>query len=145
MKVFIENEADSYTKNIFDEKTLEYQTSKQVSSPYPFPYGFILNTTSGDGDNVDCFVITDAPLKSMQIVEINVLGLLEMREDNELDHKIIACLKDEPRDFTKTHHNTIEGFIHKVFSHIPNKKIEVGRLLDAGKAMGFIKESQDRL
>lgn len=53
MKVFIENEAGSDQKNIYDEKALEYKRSHTISRKYPYPYGFILKTTSGDGDNVD--------------------------------------------------------------------------------------------
>ncbi len=63
MKVFIENEAGSDQKNVYNEKTLEYRETFTVSRKYPFPYGFILKTTSGDGDNLDCFVITEQKLK----------------------------------------------------------------------------------
>ena len=59
MKVFIENEAGSNKKNIFDEKSLEFEKQVDVSRSYPYPYGFVLNTTVEDGDNVDCFVLTD--------------------------------------------------------------------------------------
>lgn len=145
MQVFVENEAGSFVKNIFNEKTLEHVTSKKVSSSYPFPYGFLPNTTSGDGDNVDCFVITDTLLESRQMVEIEVLGLLEMHEDDELDHKIIARLKSESQVFTRAHQDKIEDFIRKVFAHIPGKKMEVGRLLSPEEAMRFIEKSQDKL
>ena len=50
MKVFIECEAGSSDRPIFDEKTLEYRRTSKVSREYPYPYGFVLNTTSGDGD-----------------------------------------------------------------------------------------------
>jgi len=57
MKVFIENEAGTNLKNIFNEDTLDFRKTVQVSAEYPFPYGFILDTKSGDGDNLDCFMI----------------------------------------------------------------------------------------
>lgn len=59
MKVFIENEAGSNQKNIYDEKTLEYKKTVTISRKYPYPYGFIIDTTSGDGDNLDVFIITE--------------------------------------------------------------------------------------
>ena len=59
MKVFIENESGTDQKNVYNEKTLEYKKTVTVSRKYPFPYGFILDTTSGDGDNLDCFIITE--------------------------------------------------------------------------------------
>ncbi len=63
MRVLIENEAGSRTKNTYDERTLAFVRSAQVSAAYPFPYGFAVGTKSGDGDAVDCFVLTDEPLK----------------------------------------------------------------------------------
>ena len=77
MKVFIENEAGSNQKNLYNEKILEYRKTVTVSRKYPYPYGFILDTTSGDDDNVDAFIITDKPLKSGQIIECKPVGLME--------------------------------------------------------------------
>lgn len=87
MKVFIENEAGTKIKNIFDEKALVFRKSVTVSEKYPFPYGFILNTTSGDGDNLDCFVLTKKLLKSQEIIDVDVIGMFEEIEDGEEDNK----------------------------------------------------------
>src|SRR4030042_4775219 len=104
MKIFIENEAGSNKKNIFNEKTLEYSRSHTASRKYPYPYGFIIDTTSGDGDNVDVFVITDRKLKSGQIVDCEPIGLMEQIETSwdesngnaeEEDHNILAIFPDE--------------------------------------------------
>jgi hypothetical protein len=45
LRVFIQNEPGSNRKNYHDEKTLEYKSTKVLSRPYPFPYGFIVGTT----------------------------------------------------------------------------------------------------
>ena len=68
VNVFIQNEAGSDLKHDYNEKTLEYQGTDTVSRRYPFPYGFILDTTSEDGDNLDCYVITQRPLKTGPII-----------------------------------------------------------------------------
>src|SRR3989338_6852639 len=107
MKVFIENDADSNQKNIYNEKSLEYKKTVKVSRKYPYPYGFILDTTSGDGDNVDAFIITDKPLKSGQIVECEHVGLMEQMEKTwdeskgdreEVDHNVLAVLSGDDQD-----------------------------------------------
>ena len=90
MRVFIENEAGSRRKNIYDERTLAHLRTVEVSAAYPFPYGFVLGTISGDGDAVDCFVLTETPLPSGTIVECQPVGLLEQIEDGEIDHKVLA-------------------------------------------------------
>ena len=83
MKVFIENEAGSDQKNLYNEKTLEYKKTVTVSRKYPYPYGFILDTTSGDGDNLDCFIITERKVKTGQIIECEPIGLMEQIELTE--------------------------------------------------------------
>lgn len=104
MKVFIENEAGSNQKNFYNEKTLEYKKTVTVSRKYPYPYGFILDTTSGDGDNLDCFIITDKELRSGQVVECEPVGLMEQIETawgkskggiEEEDHNVLAILSSE--------------------------------------------------
>ncbi len=143
MKVFIENEAGSDQKNIFNEKTLEYRKSVTVSAAYPFPYGFLLNTTSGDGDNLDCFVLTKQPLKSQQIVEVEPIGMFEEIEDGEEDHKIIAVPVGESWDIDEQTQELFKAFTLKVFSHLPNKKKMIGRFLGIEEAFSLIKSSTE--
>ncbi len=91
MRVFIENEAGSRRKHIYD-RNLAVVRTVEVSAAYPYPYGFVLGTTGGDGDAVDCFVLTETPLCSGSIVECQPIGLLEQVEDGGIDHKVLAVL-----------------------------------------------------
>jgi inorganic pyrophosphatase len=90
MQVFIENEAGSRRKNIYDERTLRYLRTVDVSASYPYPYGFVIGTVSGDDDAVDCFVLTAEPLVAGTTLECDPIGLLEQLEDGEIDHKVLA-------------------------------------------------------
>jgi inorganic pyrophosphatase len=87
VRVFIQNEAGSRTKNYHDEKTFAWRRRIEVSLAYPFPYGFIVGTTAADDANVDCFVITREPHRTGQLVECDVLGLMEQFENGKEDHK----------------------------------------------------------
>lgn len=144
MKVFIENEAGSNIKKLFNEETFEYQKSVKVSAVYPFPYGFLLNTKSGDGDNLDCFVLTKQPLKSQEIIEIEPIGMFEEIEDDKEDHKILAVLPGETWDRDQNLEQIFRDFSAKVFSHLPHKKKVVGRFLGKEDAIRLI-ESAKRL
>src|SRR5262245_30391242 len=90
MQVFIENEAGSRRKNIYDERTLRYVRTVDVSASYPYPYGFVIGTVSGDDDAVDCFVLTTEPLVAGTTLECDPIGLLEQAEDGAIDHKVLA-------------------------------------------------------
>jgi len=143
MRVFIQNEARSCQKHLHDEKTLRLQTTVMVSRAYPYPYGFILDTTSGDGDNLDCFVITEKALKTGTVVECEPLALLQQVEDGEEDHNILARLPGEWPQIDESVEATFREFISHVFAHVPGKRILVGRLLGRDAAERHIRACQD--
>jgi len=147
MKAFIENEAGSRFKNLFDEKRLELEKTIEVSRPYPFPYGFLLKTTAEDGDNVDVFVLTNKKLKSGELVEIEILGLMEQfekswdenSEKEEIDHNIIAKLKgDDSVGIDAKTMDQLRKFVLHVFDNIRINKTRVGEFRDKKAAMEYI-------
>ncbi len=143
MQVFIENEAGLNQKNIYNEKTLEYKKTYTVSRPYPYPYGFIIDTTSGDSDNLDCFIITDQKLTQGQIVECEPVGLMEQIEDNEEDHNVLAKLGGEESVIDGQTQKNLTEFVSHVFDHIPGKNVQVGKFLGKIEAEGYIKQCSD--
>jgi inorganic pyrophosphatase len=127
IKVFVQNEAGSNRKNYHDEKTLEYKETKLVSRPYPYPYGFIVGTNASDGCNLDVFVITNRVLRTGQLFECEVLGLMEQFEDGVDDHNVLAKLPDEAIDLTSDVQAALSDFVLNVFRHVPGKRITVGQ------------------
>ena len=144
VKVFIQNEAGSDQKRVYDEKTLEDQHTDTVSRPYPFPYGFILDTTSADGDNLDCYVITRRPLKTGTVISCEAVALLEQIEDGEEDHNILATVPGETPEIGSSVVDTLQNFISHVFEHIPGKQMTTGRLLSKAVAQAHIQECSQK-
>lgn len=142
MKVFIENEAGFSQKNIFNEKTLEYKKTYPVSRPYPYPYGFIIDTTSGDGDNLDCFVITDKKLKRGDLVDCDIIGLMEQIDDGDEDHNVLASLLDEDVIIDTAIKTILTDFVSHVFDHLPNKRVSVAQFLGKVEAEKYIAKCQ---
>ena len=140
VKVFIQNEAGSNQNHVHDEKTLTYQRTDTVSRPYPFPYGFVLDTTSEDGDNLDCYVITRRPLKTGTVVACEAVALLEQIEDGEEDHNILATVPGEAPEISSSVVDTLRKFISHVFEHVPGKQMSTGRLLSKAAAQAHIQE-----
>jgi inorganic pyrophosphatase len=140
LRVFIENEAGSFVKHLHDENTLELQGTTRVSRAYPFPYGFVLNTSAADGDNVDCFVVTRQRLQSRDIVECEPIGLMEQIEDDEIDHKILAVLPGEEAAVDREMQQNLVEFARHVFDHVPDKKMEVGEFRNREAAREFVFE-----
>jgi inorganic pyrophosphatase len=143
MKVFIQNEAGSFVKRSHDEKTLILLGEQRVSRAYPFPYGFILDTTAEDGDNVDCFVLTQEKLRTGQIVECEPIGLMEQIEDGEIDHNILAALGGKNLDLNTEVKEALIEFVSHVFDHVPGKQIQAGEFRDGDAAIQHIRWYRD--
>ena len=114
----------------------------RVSRPYPFPYGFVLHTTAQDGDNVDCFILTQTNLRTGNIVDCDPIALMEQIEDGEADHKVLALLHgDHPLQGIPA--LELNEFVTHVFDHIPGKIIKIGRLMDRDAALKYLRDCQD--
>lgn len=140
MQVFIENQAGSRRKNIYDERTLRHLRTIDVSASYPYPYGFVIGTISGDDDAVDCFVLTSEPLIAGTTLECDPIGLLEQVEDGEVDHKILAVPSGGSAAIDDAVVTALKEFISGVFSHVPDKRMEIGRLLDRDAAENYLRQ-----
>ena len=142
-RVFIENPAGTNIKHTFNEKTLEHIRTDVVSVNYPFPYGFILNTTSGDGDNVDCFVITDQHFRTGALVTCEAAGMIAQIEDEEIDHKVLGLCSGGVAALRETDITRVQEFARHVFDHIPGKVVKVGAFMDKKSAERYIRSCLD--
>lgn len=142
IKVLIQVEAGSCEKKLYDEMMLEYKEMRQVSRPYPYPYGFIIGTRGADGDSVDCYLITNENLESGAIVECDPIGLLEQDEDGEVDHKVLAAFPGQDIDVDQKLHDELQNFIYAVFAEFPEVHLKVGRILPREAALEHIQKFQ---
>lgn len=142
LQVFIENEAGSREKKIFDERTHEQVGTRPVSAAYPFPYGFVIGTSGGDGDAVDCFVITTRPLRSGTTIACRPIALLEKVEDGAIDHKVIAAPKEDSKTVSQADETALRTFVAGVFSHTSDKITTVGRMLGREAAQDYVRRSR---
>jgi inorganic pyrophosphatase len=143
LRVFIENEGGSRRKNTYDEYTLTFLRSEDVSRAYPFPYGFLIGTRGGDGDSVDCFVLTTTVISSGTTVTCDPIGLLEVIDTGEADHKVLAVPKGEHFSVDDRVVAVLKEFINGVFAHVPGKCMQIGRLLSAEEAEAYIRDHRD--
>lgn len=57
---------------------------------YPANYGFVPHTLADDGDPLDVLVVTPVPLVQGCVIAVRPVGMLNMRDEEGEDHKIIA-------------------------------------------------------
>ena len=144
IEVLIEAEAGSCEKRRFDERTLEPLAAGRVSRPYPFAYGFVLDTIASDGDSADCYVFGDGKLQSGSIVNCDVVGLLEQTESGEPDHKVLAVVTGQEPVIPDQAVQILRDFIYGIFADYPNTTVNVGRVHSRDSALQYIRECRSR-
>lgn len=140
MRVFIEQSGEDNKKNIFDKNSGLFK-SVPFHLTYPYPYGYIVDTLASDGDELDCYIITNQKPEAGEIIECNPIGMVEWFEEGKEDHKILAVLKGESYKVTNQVKEKLTHFASHFYDNKPEKKYELGKFHDKIKAEELIKKS----
>ncbi|HEX7017793.1 MAG TPA: inorganic diphosphatase [Patescibacteria group bacterium] len=92
IKVLIEIPEGSNVKYELDEETGEMTVDRLMptSMSYPVNYGLIDETCGQDGDALDALVFLSRKVVPGVVVKAKVIGLLEMEDEEGIDHKIVC-------------------------------------------------------
>jgi len=95
----IEIPKGSSNKYEYDKELNVFRLDRTLYSPvhYPGAYGFIPQTHSEDADPLDVVVMVEHEAFTGCLIEVRPLGVLVMRDDHGLDHKILAVPTNDPR------------------------------------------------
>ena len=79
---------------------------------YPVNYGFIPNTVSGDGEELDAYVI--GVFEPLDTFEGKVVAIIHRTNDN--DDKLVVC--PENKDYSDDQIEALTEFQERFFEHI---------------------------
>ena len=79
---------------------------------YPVNYGFIPNTVSGDGEELDAYVI--GVFEPLETFEGKVIAIIHRTNDN--DDKLVVC--PENKDYSDDKIDALTEFQERFFEHI---------------------------
>lgn len=110
---------------------------------FPFNYGFIPNTLSGDGDPLDALIYMDESLVPGSYIKCRLLGALETTDDKGNDTKLIMVpskmvspqeanieqMKDLPNMFIEK-----VIYFYKHYKDLENKNVTIGKILNKEEA-----------
>ncbi len=90
--VVIEIPANSNIKYELDEETGAVMVDRILYTAmfYPFNYGIVPQTKMPDGDPADVLVLSHYSLAPGSVIRVRPIGVLEMEDEEGIDHKIIA-------------------------------------------------------
>ena len=92
VNVVVEITKGSSNKCEYNEKGGYFELDRTLFSPFyfPFEYGFIPQTESGDGDSLDVVLVASRPTFPGCVVKARPIGVLMMSDEKGVDNKIIA-------------------------------------------------------
>lgn len=92
----IEIPMGSTLKVEWDRKRAAFMLDRVEPQIFPKPcnYGFIPQTVDEDGDELDTLVVCDEPLPVGIWLEAKIVGVLNFRDDGDMDHKIVVVPAD---------------------------------------------------
>ncbi len=73
-----------------DSEVIAVDRFVRTTMGYPANYGFVPNTTAGDGDPVDVLVMCSQPLHPGVMINVVPIAVLEMEDEAGMDAKVIA-------------------------------------------------------
>jgi inorganic pyrophosphatase len=150
----IEIPKGSAHKYEYDKDLNVFRLDRTLFSPvhYPGAYGFIPNTLAEDGDPLDVVVIIDGPTFTGCLIEVRPLGVLIMRDDKGLDHKVLAVPVADPRmrevhglQHLPSHYLKEVDYFFNIYKELEGKKSDTYGWEDRVVAYQAITDSIQRL
>jgi len=115
---------------------------------YPANYGFIPQTLADDGDPLDILVLGAEPVYPLTLVTARVIGLMVMKDQDELDHKLIGVPVGDPEykncndvHELPPHRLAVLKRFFEDYKILENKSVIVDDILSAAEALPVISES----
>jgi len=115
---------------------------------YPANYGFIPQTLADDGDPLDILVLGAEPVYPLTLVTSRVIGLMVMKDQDELDHKLIGVPVGDPEykncndvHELPPHRLAVLKRFFEDYKILENKSVIVDDILSAKDALPVIAES----
>jgi inorganic pyrophosphatase len=97
--MIVEIPKNSSNKYEYDGALGVFRLDRALYSPlhYPGDYGFIPGTLAEDHDPVDVLVLVDEPSFPGVMISVRPVGVLDMVDNAEPDHKVLAVPNHDPR------------------------------------------------
>jgi inorganic pyrophosphatase len=99
VRMIVEIPKGATNKYEYDVETGVFRLDRPLYSPmhYPGDYGFIPGTLAEDQDPADVLALMESPSFPGCMIEVRPIGVLDMEDQEEGDHKIVAVPTSNPR------------------------------------------------
>ncbi len=89
--MIVEIKKGSKDKNeLVDGSFDKLERVRKIKYKYPFYYGCFPRTHAGDNDPLDCILVSNKKHRLLEIVNVEVIGVIKTIDNGEIDDKIIT-------------------------------------------------------
>jgi inorganic pyrophosphatase len=153
--VYIEISKNTNIKYEFDKELNALICDRVLFTPFAFPfnYGFVPQTLSGDGDPLDAIVIMDKPLVPGCYIKCKIIGCLETEDEKGDDKKMILTpiKKVSPIDAQLDSIDDIPEllleqiiYFYQHYKDLEKKSVKVGKMLNKEEAYAVYLDAQQK-
>ena len=152
-KAIVEIPKGSRNKYELDKASGLLKLDRVIASAvyYPANYGFIPQTLGQDNDPLDVLVFSSERIATLTMCSARAVGMMQMIDDGQPDHKIIAVLINDPAfadyrdasDFPKHTFKMLKRFLED-YKQLEDKQVEVEDILPAETADAVVEDALDR-
>lgn len=157
IKVLVEIPEGSNVKYELDEETGEMMVDRLMPTAmsYPVNYGLIKGTKGEDGDALDALVFISRSVMPGCVIKCKVIGLLEMEDEEGVDHKIL-CVPEKTKidpicgdwksmdDIPEAKKKEIRHFFEHYKDLEPEKWVKLKEWKGVDEAVKVLKAGQSR-
>jgi inorganic pyrophosphatase len=153
VRMVVEIPKDSMNKYEYDAELKLFKLSRVLYSPFQYPgdYGFVPGTVAEDGEPLDVLALVTNPSFPGCVSIVRPIAVLDMIDEGQPDHKIIAVPVRDPRrtsieemEQAPAHvRREIEHFF-EIYKELEGKRSRIEGWRDAGAARAVVAESRER-
>lgn len=155
LNLIVEISKGDFNKYEYNKDLGIIELDRVLYGPNHFPVNYCdVPCTWNDSDNdpLDAVVFTTGPLHPGIMVRGRVIGVMEMEDNGEVDHKIICVAKKDPRYDHVTHVDHLQPYERKDMqtffetykvAQTGYGSVKVGRFLGPDEAHAIIREAME--
>lgn len=132
----IEDVIGSKAHHEFDEDTQAFHITNVFSNPWPFHYGFLPGTHSGDGEQLDIAIFSSLPAETGQLRRVRLIGMAMMVDG---DDKVFGVFPEDMEFFgVVEYENLSEGLKKASASLFERNGPRIKRFVDSRNTYHYI-------
>ncbi len=144
---------NSTNKYEYDPRLQLFRLDRTLYSPMHFPgdYGFIPGTIAEDDEPIDILALVEQPSFPGCLIRVRPVGMLDMVEESQYDHKILAVPERSPRYDQIRNLNDVPPHVlteiqhfFEIYKELEGKADQIKGWQDADDARSAIAESRKR-